>query len=588
MLDLQSCCLRPCSTYLLVSDLGHPMLRNSTLLKIVSQYGLAKNMKLCNGFSYQVNSSIFCLFNYFCKIPESPELPSWFIFPSSEKSAVPNLNDNFVLPSLVKGGSNGAHDLKTCHTDVFSEILDCGVNEISELLKASCFESPEMVVHALDACNLDVSKTLVDKILKRFSNNWIPAFGFFNWANKQAGYNHSSDAYDSIIDILGKAEQFDLMWCLVDEMIQRKDFFSLITLSKIMRRLARTGRWKDAVDVFHRIEVFGLNQDTSAMNILLDALCKERNVEHARDVFLELRGRISPDANSFNILIHGWCKARKLVDAHLMMEEMRKYGFHPCVISYTSLIEAYSSDKNFRKVRLLLSEMHENGSPPNVVTYTIVMHALGKAKQTQEALEIFETMKKDGCSPDTSFFNSLIYILGKAGRLCDADDVFKQMSTSGIAPDVTTYNTLITSACDNSQEDKALVLLKKMEKSSCKPGLETYAPLLKMCCKKKRMKTLQFLLNDMFSKDISLELGTYTLLVRGLVCSGQLEHSCLFFEEMILKGFLPRKHTYNMLVKELERKNMEKARCKIQELMVQAENKHPLQAFNQTQANSFG
>ncbi|XP_068646552.1 pentatricopeptide repeat-containing protein At3g22670, mitochondrial-like isoform X2 [Aristolochia californica] len=403
------------------------MLRRSTLLRIISQCGSEKQVKLWDGFTHQVNGAFFCLFNSLCRMPESPELPSWILFPQTEQSSVANSNDDFVLPYLVRSVSNGAHGQETCYADACSEVIDDGTNKISEILKASWFKSPEMVVHALDGSDLDISKSLVAKILKRFSNDWIPAFGFFSWASKQD-----------------------------------KGFVSLITVSKIMRRFARADRWKDAVDTFHRIEDFGLRQDTAVMNILLDTLCKERSTEHAQDVFLELRG--------------------------------------------------------------------------------------------------------------------------KAGRLCDADDVFKEMCTNGIAPNLTTYNTLITSACDHSQEDNALGLLKQMEESSCKPDLKTYAPLLKMCCKKKRMKTLQFLLNDMFRKDISIDLGTYTLLVQGLCSNGLPEHSYLFFEEMVLKGFLPRKHTYDMLVKELARKNLEKAKCKIQELMVQAETKNPLRAFIKPQA----
>ncbi|XP_068646553.1 pentatricopeptide repeat-containing protein At3g22670, mitochondrial-like isoform X3 [Aristolochia californica] len=319
------------------------MLRRSTLLRIISQCGSEKQVKLWDGFTHQVNGAFFCLFNSLCRMPESPELPSWILFPQTEQSSVANSNDDFVLPYLVRSVSNGAHGQETCYADACSEVIDDGTNKISEILKASWFKSPEMVVHALDGSDLDISKSLVAKILKRFSNDWIPAFGFFSWASKQVGYYHSSDSYDSIIDILGKAKQFDLMWCLVDEMVQDKGFVSLITVSKIMRRFARADRWKDAVDTFHRIEDFGLRQDTAVMNILLDTLCKERSTEHAQDVFLELRG-----------------KAGRLCDADDVFKEMCTNGIAPNLTTYNTLITSACDHSQEDNALGLLKQMEES------------------------------------------------------------------------------------------------------------------------------------------------------------------------------------------------------------------------------------
>lgn len=549
-----------------------------TTFKGFSNFGSRLAANVCCRVVRPVSGIFYCnllLFNGFCNRSQSPELPDWVKFPPDGNTCGVDSEDDFVLPKGDGGlkdrfGSWGTVDLGSNAKYEHAGIVDRDVNEISCVLR-SRFQSPEAVIRALDACNVDVSEEFVDKILKRFVNDWVPAFGFFKWATLRKGYKSSAESYDTMVDILGKSKQFDIMWVLVEEMVQIAGLISLVTMSKIMRRLAGAGRWMTAIETFHDIEHFGLTKDASAMNILLDTLCKERSVEHARDAFLEMRGQIYPDSSTFNIMIHGWCKARKMDEAHRTMDEMRCYGYKPCVVSYTSLVQAYCMDRDFRKVDAILDEMQNEGCPPNVVTYTIVMHALGKAKETQEALDVFEKMKRSGCIPDTSVYNSLIYILGKADRLKDARDIYEEMLKSGISPNVTTYHTLISVACDHSQEETALELLQKMEENSCKPDLKIYTPLLKMCCKKKRMKVLIYLLSDMFKKDISLDFGTYTLLVIGLSRNGKLEQSCLFFEEMVLKGMLPWRNTYGTLIEELERKKMGKSRERIQQLMLQAE-----------------
>ena len=517
-----------------------------------------RTLSLCNWVVYKG----------LCNKSESPELPDWVKFRRDTVSSLPDLEDDFVLPATANwGGNQKVNDLYANVRYVSTDIIDIDVDKISNVLK-STLGSPEEVVQALYGCNVDVSKSLVDRVLKRFSNDWISAFGFFKWVQMQFSYKHSADSYDVMVDILGKRKQFDVLWELVEEMVQLGGLISLTTVIKIVRRLAGADRWVDAIETFRNIERLGMSKDTSTLNALLDTLCKERSVEHAHEAFLEFKNDIPPNSSSFNILIHGWCKFRKLDKAWCIMEEMEKYGFHLCVISYTILIEAYCRDKDFRKVEAILDEMEAKGCPPNTVTYTIVMNSLGKAKQTHEALEIYERMKRNGCSPDTSFYNSLIYIFSKSGRLQDARKIYEEMPKTGYTPNVTTYNTMISAACEYSQEENALKLLLEMEESLCKPDLETYAPLLKMCCRKKRMKVLFYLLNDMFQKDIGLDLGTYSLVVQALCKSGKLEHACFFFEEMVLKGLVPRSSTYNMLVKELERNNMKNAMQRIQKLMV--------------------
>nr|CAD1832999.1 unnamed protein product [Ananas comosus var. bracteatus] len=308
--------------------------------------------------------------------------------------------------------------------------FEVDVEQISRILNSN-FSSPKTVLIAIDdGCSIRISKPLVDKILQRFYNDWVPAFGFFMWA------------------------------------------VSLATTTKVMRRLASAGRWSEAINAFKGFEHFGVEKDTQAMDVLLDTFSKAR------------RGSET-------------------------MKEMRHSSFYPCVITYTSLLETYCLDKNFRMVDAVLDEMHAQAF------------------------------------------------------------------------------------CDHSQEENALKLLVKMEETSCHPDVKTYTPLLKLCCTKQWLKILYFLLGHMLRKDISPDFSTYTLLVNGLCRNGKLERSCLFFEQMVLRGLIPNDNTYIMLMGALERKNMDKAKRKIHQLMIKAETlKPPRQRAvadrNQTRQQSIG
>ncbi|KAK8670893.1 hypothetical protein V6N13_037506 [Hibiscus sabdariffa] len=490
---------------------------------------------------------------------ELPDIPSWVSKqnPGTQQSG----EDDFVIPSLATWIQNhpkvGLFPTKTCETQV---------DKLTKILQTP-YPSPESVVQVLNASNLSVSHVLVEQLLKRFSNNWISAYGIFIWAKTQTGYRHAPELYNLMVDVLGKARLFDLMLDVVKEMKQLKGYISLDTMLKVMRRFANARRFSEAIEVFRRVEEHGVEKDVMALNGLLDALVKGDGVEYAYEAFVELKECIPLNSSCFNILVHGFCKARRLSDARKILNEMVEHGFQPCVVSYTCFIEAYCREKDFRNVDAVLDEMKEKGCRPNAVTYTIIMHARGKAGEVGKALEVYETMKNDGCLPDASFYSSLVFFLSKAGRLKYADEIFVDIVKQGVKPNALTYTTMISSACKHSLEEKALKLLKKMEEDSCRPDISTYAPLLKMCCRKKRMKVLNFLLSHMLNNDVSMDCSTYTLLVRGLCNSGKIEQACAFFEEMVLKGMRPKDSICKMLVEKLEKEDMTEAKQKIQELV---------------------
>lgn len=446
-----------------------------------------------------------------------------------------------------------------------------GVEEKEDAIKVASFISEvrievtdekgvlQSLQHNQVCCRIQPSYHLVDKLLQRFGDDWKSALGFFRWAASQSGYTHTTAAYDRLVDILGKMKQFEEMYALVEEM-RGAGLVTLNTVAKIMRRLAGARRWKDVVKTFDDLGDFGLDKHVDSMNLLLDTLCKEKRVELAREVFLELKANIPPNAHTFNIFVHGWCKAGRIDEANWTILEMKGYGIRPCVITYSTILQAYCNQFNFRKVNELLDEMKAQGCPPNVVTYTTVMHSLAKSQQFEEALQIFERMKTSGCKLDVLMYNSLIHILGKANQLSKAIHVFElEMRLDGIIPNVSTYNTMISVLCHYSQEQSALNVLREMENSvSCKPDLLTYNPLLKLYFKLgKTDDNLRKLLHDMVhNHHLSLSLETYTLLIHGLCRAGKCEWAYNLFEEMMSLDMTPRYRTCRILLDELEDKNM--------------------------------
>ncbi|XP_012851323.1 PREDICTED: pentatricopeptide repeat-containing protein At3g04130, mitochondrial [Erythranthe guttata] len=431
---------------------------------------------------------------------------------------------------------------------------------IAKALEANCeTEVFDSLVYEFGCERIPISHTLVARLLRRFQDDWKSALGVFRWVETYTEYKPLPEFYDKLVDILGKMKEMDKMNALVEQM-REHHLVSLNTIAKMMRRCCGAGGWKDAVRIFDELESFGLEKNTESMNLLLDSLCKERKVEQARSIFLELKSHIPPNANTYNIFIHGWCKIKRVEEAQWTIQEMKGLGLRPCVISYSTIIQFYCSQSNFNRVYELLDEMQAQGCNPNVVTLTTVMHSLTKAGELKEALQIVERVKSVGCKPDTQFYNALIHTLGRDGQVEEAVRVFtKEMPENNINPNTSTYNSMIAMFCHHRQEPKALQYLRNLEISPyCKPDVQSFYPLLKMYFRDgKTDKCLISLLDDMVKKHhLCFDLATFTLLIHGLCRAGKCEWAYELFTEMVGQNIKPRYLTCSLLLQEIRQKNM--------------------------------
>jgi hypothetical protein len=87
------------------------------------------------------------------------------------------------------------------------------VNLVAAKVRAG--SSPDEILLSLaydKVCNnIEVSNSLVDKLLSRFKDDWKYALGVFRWARLRSGYKHRPKAYDMMVGNLGKMKQMDQM-----------------------------------------------------------------------------------------------------------------------------------------------------------------------------------------------------------------------------------------------------------------------------------------------------------------------------------------------------------------------------------------
>lgn len=98
-----------------------------------------------------------------------------------------------------------------------------------------------------------------------------------------------------------------------------------------------------ALDLVERMGEFSCSPDTVTHNILVDGLCRAKQVNKGREVLRRLQrdGVCLPNVVTYTSVISGYCKAGRMDDAIAVYSDMIDYGTAPNAVTYNVLINGY-------------------------------------------------------------------------------------------------------------------------------------------------------------------------------------------------------------------------------------------------------
>ncbi|XP_068669125.1 pentatricopeptide repeat-containing protein At5g15010, mitochondrial [Aristolochia californica] len=436
----------------------------------------------------------------------------------------------------------------------------------------------------LDKCDVPASPELVEEVLSRVRNDWSAAFTFFLWAQKQAGYAHSTREYHTMIAILGKMKKFDTAWSLVNEMrrVPGTPLLTPQTLLILIRKYCAVHDVAKAIGTFYSFKRYGFTLGVEEFQDLLSALCRYKNVQDAEHLLFCNENSFPFDTKSFNIVLNGWCNMIvNLRVAKRFWNDMARRGIARDVVSYGSMISCYSKAGSLRDVLRLLDEMKRVGISPDRKGYNAVVYALAKGKCVKEAINLVKTMEGNGCIPNVVTYNSLIKPLCKARKLEHARFLLNEMLQRGLSPSIRTYHTFLAIV---RTPEEAFELINKMKETGCAFAHDTYIMLIRKFCRWQQHENVFKIWNEMQKNGLSPDRSSYIVLIHGLFLNGKLNEAFNYYEEMKEKGFPPEPKTDEMLQAWLYAK--ESSRAQMTELHTKKDSIGPLSRNNQGSLNS--
>ncbi|WCJ29772.1 Pentatricopeptide repeat-containing protein At5g11310 mitochondrial [Euphorbia peplus] len=448
---------------------------------------------------------------------------------------------------------------------------------LSDLLRDPNIRPGNSLVSALARTNIQPEASLLLALFDRFDSSPKLLHSLFLWAETNPEFQSSAPLFNSVVNALGKARDFDSAWCLILDRIgglEGPNFVSIDTFAVLIRRYIRAGMSQPAIRTYEYANSLSLICDSDngvrLLEILLDSLCKEGQVRAAKEYF-DTKKKLDPcwipSVRMYNIMLNGWFRSRKLKHAEALWLQMKDENVGPTVVTYGTLIEGYCRMRRVEQAIVLLDEMRREGIEPNVIVYNAIIDALAEAGRFKEASGMMEYLLQSESGPTIFTYNSLVKGYCKAKDLEGASNILKIMISRGFIPMPSTYNYFFMYFAKFGKVEEGMNLYTKMIESGYTPDQRTYHLLLKMLCENERFDLAISISKEMRARGYDMDLNSSTMLVHLMCRMDRFEEAFIEFEDMLRRGIVPQYLTFQRLNYGLKKQGMTQMAWKLNDMM---------------------
>ncbi|KAI3424023.1 uncharacterized protein J3R85_010675 [Psidium guajava] len=367
-------------------------------------------------------------------------------------------------------------------------------------------------------------------------------------------------SYNVILKALGRRKYFGFMEEMMHEMKSNGTTATLETLSIVMDSFVRAHRVNKAIELFGKLEEFGLERDTESLNVLLQTLCQRSHVGAANSLFKSVVGKVPFDMTTYNTIIGGWSRMGRVGDIEKNLEAMAADGFAPNCSTFGHLIQGLGRAGQIDDAVHIFDGLKEKGYDLDLSVYNAMIYNFAIIGDFDACIQYYRSMLSERCNPNMDTYKSLINSFLKFRKVADALEMFDEMLSRGLVPTTGMVTSFIEPLCGYGPPYAALMIYKKARKAGCMVSLRAYKLLLMRLSRFGKCGMLLTMWDEMQEAGHLLDVEVYEYIVNGLCNIGQLENAVLVMEECLRKGFCPSRRIYSKLnTKLLVSNNVEKA-----------------------------
>lgn len=462
------------------------------------------------------------------------------------------------------------------------------LDRILEILRAPQTEDEERAADvALSHLDLQISEELVLQVFSHAKGDVLSCLKFFDWAGRQPGFNHTRVTFHAIFKILSKAKLMSLMFDFLDSNLKKQIYGQKVRLCDILvMGYAVAGRPDTALQLFGRMRFRGLDLDSFAYHVLLNALV-EGSCFDAVDIIFEQISRRGFDCHvTHSIMMKSFCRQNRLGEAEEYIRGLLSRGEVIDDFEYGLgfLVDALCKKNMMECAGRLLVDFKESGSVrmghaygiwlralvlagnldgaldflqrkkslegyiPDVFRYNSLVCQLLKDNKLTEVADILLEMKENHISPDEITMNAVLCFFCKAGMVDIALDLYQSRSEFGLTPNGMAYNYLISTLCGDGSVDEAYHVLKHSIDQGHFPGRRTFSIIANALCKEGKLDKMKELVLVALERNIKPSDSTYDKFITALCNARRVEDGYLIHGELNRTNRVAKRSTYFHLI----------------------------------------
>ncbi|XP_023736742.1 pentatricopeptide repeat-containing protein At3g22670, mitochondrial [Lactuca sativa] len=222
-------------------------------------------------------------------------------------------------------------------------------------------------------------------------------------------------SYTSLIEAYSREKDFKKVDEILEEMQEKGCPPNVITYTIVMHALGKSKEIDKALNIYERIKSNCI-LDTSFYNSLISILSKSGRLKDARQVFDEMPSQgATHDTQSYNTMITSFCSNTQEEDALKMLHEMEMNNVKMDFDTYAPLLKMCCKLKRMKVISFLVNHMLENNVSVGIGTYSLLVRGLCKSGKVKHACLFLEDAVMKGFEVYDTMFKVLEMELEKQG-----------------------------------------------------------------------------------------------------------------------------------------------------------------------------
>ncbi|CAN6289804.1 unnamed protein product [Urochloa humidicola] len=249
--------------------------------------------------------------------------------------------------------------------------------------------------------------------------------------------------YSTMMKVFADAKMWKMASNIKEDMQEGGVHLNLVTWSSLINAYANSGLVDRAIEILEEMIRDGCQPTAPCFNIILTACVKSCQYDRAFRLFYSWKKsgiKISLSPEQKRCLDGGvftFCKEYPSNGSTTLV-----VPFRPTVTTYNILMKACGT--NAERAKSVMNEMRRNGLCPDLISWSILMDIHGTSQNRDGAVQALRRMQRIGIRLNVSAYTVAIKACVANKDLKLALHLFDEMKTHQLKPNLVTYKTLLT------------------------------------------------------------------------------------------------------------------------------------------------